>query len=230
MEKLCCIKDVTSRKDTIINIENETAMILTKNRRIILALLDSRNDYLFNEISEEAPYTCQHIYEYLFYAVKNNNSKQYDRVCSVDGIVIEKSPSIKQVERTLRNLVSAGLVHVTQKKSHVIGSMKCDKWVNHYELASQAEENAQWEEIYKRNCQLRENVAEIKKKLNHTYELYSLGKEVIKEEFDSLMKSLKKTLGQLHPDKLDGDNSFCNEFSDLKKIQDQFKKLDFVFI
>lgn len=197
-------------------------MILTQNRRIILTLIDVNNFDIFYDSDKQHPYTCKDIHFHL------QESVAVFSYCTVEDIQITKAPSIKQIERTLRDLVSAGLVNIIKQKSQVVGSMTCEKFVNHYELASQSEENARYRKIYERNCQVRKNIDEIKKKLKHTCQLYLFGKEVIKEEFDSLMKSLKKTLGQLHPDKLDGDNTFSNDFSDLKKIQDEFKALNFL--
>jgi hypothetical protein len=179
-------------------------MRLTKNRELILGILDSKNNDMESDYGYP-PFTCS--------SVRYRLKEAYENGWLISDMSVEIVPSAKQIERTMRDLVALNLAVVTKKLTEVYGSLNCDKFVNHYELPHQTLRN-----------QLIPDVHNLQRKVNHiTGRCLFTGritpKTIDTSSYEGLAKSLKSMMGKTHPDKL-GHNEFSNEFIKLKKDLD----------
>jgi hypothetical protein len=181
-----------------VSTRKETNLKLTANRKLILSVLDSDDwtNHREHFYHLYPPFTCLGITNFF----EDMNYHPY--------------PSIKQIERTMRDLVAAGLVNVVKQKTMVYGSLKCEKSVNHYELPHQSEKN-----------RVKKYVVKALSDADLFFENYKYPSPRIKvKNYDVIMKQLKTAMQRAHPDKF-GDESFIIEFKALKETYEALKNL-----
>jgi hypothetical protein len=194
----------SQQQNNIANVstQQETAAIrMTKNRQCVLEVLDAEgwSDETRGMVdSMYPPMTVNAIFGFLDFV-------------NWDG---KHSCSIKQLERTLRDLATLGLVRVTKQKAMVHGSLKCEKSVNHYELPHQSEKNSVKKYV-------------VKALSDADYFFYikrSSPKPFTKKakNYEVVLKQIKTAIQRTHPDKF-GDDSFMMEFHLLQKTQEALK-------
>lgn len=186
-------------------------MRLTKNRDLILSILNSDNNDMESDYGYP-PFSCSSIH----YRLKDC----FDYHFLIGGKSVDIVPSIKQIERTLRDLVALGLVNVTKLKTRVYGSLDCDKFINHYELPHQTNRNQLIPQIYK----LIDKVSRATGRFSFTGKITS-PKTIDATTYDSLVKDLRSLMAKTHPDKL-GHNELANEFVMLKKELDFLRSMN----
>jgi hypothetical protein len=165
---------------------------LTENRKLLLSILDMNDwgdDVRSLSVEFYPPMTC------------------FDIINFLDSLSGVSRPSIKQIERTMRDLSKAGLVKVVKQKRLVEGSLKCEKFVNHFELPHQTQKNelkkSVIDALWAADCLIRGTNSKFQ----------------VNRSRENVARQLKAVIQKTHPDR-HGDNSFVDEFNRAKVMLD----------
>jgi hypothetical protein len=169
----------------------------TKNRQLIMQLLSETWDDC-----GLPPYSADSLHYILDIVV---------HYCPEYGI--SKTPSKSQIHRTLRDLVKAGLLAVSQHKEETHNSNKLPRWVRRYQPVAHIERN-----------QLLADVSAICNKVRRAkYGISFFGSTpfdygALPDEVAIMKTTLKSLMQKTHPDKAEGYTELFKQLKDCMSL------------